>query len=818
MGLATLASNRLYSYAPHLALLNYKLFLLANGKIKRLMVFMPPRHGKSELCSKYFPAWFIGRYAQRILLTSYEASFASTWGRLSRNTLTEYGPSVFGVRVSQDSSAADHWELEGAGGQRGVMVTAGVGGAITGKGASCFPAGTRIATEYGPIAIERLCALQYQVRVWAFDHEAQRPVLRRIVAAREIASSDLVEVTTTSGRRIRATADHRFYVPGVGYRAAALLRRGDDLQSIRVTKQQDLRDMRPSQERSRCHVPGVLSARASADRQPSMCPMRRHVRASAVSARTRAAARMRRRLLLQRLLTGASRDQTRQGVRLLRAAYAGQPQPALLLGSMPGGGAATAHYALSLLRDDLSSGQPPHAILHTAMRQRRSLRAYARQGQFALQDRHELREVVRGYATSDSSARQATLPRLPDAGTAHNGDVARPASQANQSRHSPYQRESNRQHAREPRDALQGVSCDTPQVERDAVAVVRHLRAGSVSVYDLQVEECHNFFAEGVLAHNCLIIDDPVKNMEEANSATLREKAWSWYTSTAYTRLEPEGRILVIQTRWHHDDLSGRILDRAKEELADGEPWHVLSLPAIAEGDEQYDIPGAPSPFSRKEGEPLWPDRFSAERLAKIRSDVGSSVWTSLYQQRPSPEAGMIWRAEWFKRYRELPEISYTIQTVDSAFKTTMSADYSVIATWGKTAAGFYLLDLWRARVEFPDLKRAVVDQYNKNRPYAIYIEDKASGQSAIQELRRETNLPILAYESSDSKIARAQAVSPLAEAGKVYVPAEAPWVADWLDEHAKFPNGSFDDQVDTSSMALEKLRDGSGITIWDDF
>jgi len=312
-----------------------------------------------------------------------------------------------------------------------------------------------------------------------------------------------------------------------------------------------------------------------------------------------------------------------------------------------------------------------------------------------------------------------------------------------------------------------------------------------------------------------LIIDDPVKNMEDANSATMREKAWSWYTSTAYTRLEPDGWILVIQTRWHYDDLSGRILDRASEELADGERWHVLSLPAVAECNEEYEIGGG-EPFKRSEGEPLWPSRFPPERLATIRSDVGSTVWTSLYQQRPSPEAGMIWQRGWFKRYRELPTISYTIQTVDSAFKTTRASDYSVIATWGRAADGYYLIDLWRQRVEFPDLKRAIVDAHAKHRPHAVYIEDKASGQSALQELQRDTALPLLPYISSDSKIARAQAVSPLAEAGHVYVPESAAWIADWLDEHANFPNAPHDDQVDTTSMALEKLRDGSGITIWD--
>lgn len=406
------------------------------------MVFMPPRHGKSFLCSQYFPAWYVGAFQGRVILTSYEATFAATWGRLARNVLTDWGPSVFGVRVAQDSSAADHWELEGAQSQHGVMYTAGVGGAITGKGASL------------------------------------------------------------------------------------------------------------------------------------------------------------------------------------------------------------------------------------------------------------------------------------------------------------------------------------------------------------------------------LIIDDPVKNMEEAQSATMRDKAWSWYTSTAYTRLEPDGRVLVIQTRWHDDDLSGRILKHARDE-GDTEPWHVLSLPAVAESDEEYPIAGD-TPYVRAEGAPLWPERFTAERLAAIRTDVGGSVWASLYQQRPTPDGGLIWHREWFKRYSALgglPQFQRVIQAVDTAFKTGVASDYSVIATWGYTGSAIYLLDVWRERVEYPDLKRALADQAAKWQPHIIYVEDAASGQSIIQELGRETALPIVALKPLGSKEARAAAVSPLAESGKVYIPDSAPWVADWLDEHVAFPRGAHDDMVDTTSMALEQIR-----------
>lgn len=468
---AVASSRRRFRTPKHLQLLDEYLYRLASphGDIKRLMVFMPPRHGKSLLCSQYFPAWFIGRYRQRVILTSYEATFAESWGRLARDVLAEWGPEIFGISVSRTISAGNHWELEGADGQRGVMYTAGAGGAITGKGA------------------------------------------------------------------------------------------------------------------------------------------------------------------------------------------------------------------------------------------------------------------------------------------------------------------------------------------------------------------------------DLLIIDDPIKNAEEANSPTYREKVWQWYTSTAYTRLEPDGRVLIIQTRWHDDDLSGRILKEVSEQQAqfdDTEPWYVLSLPALAEHDEHHDITGD-TPFERHEGDALWPERFDEKRLNAIKQDIGGMMFAALYQQAPVIEGGVIFKREWLNaRYRELPllpherverapslpglpstkgeskeRLSEVVLAVDGAWKTGVANDYSVIAVWGRTATHYYLLDIWRDKVELPSLLRAIDDMAMTWRPHAIIIEDEASGIAAIQALRDASRLPVVPFQPTGSKQARAAGVSPLFEANRVLLPDAAPWLSAWIEEHVRFPKAPHDDQVDTSSMALERLR-----------
>lgn len=151
------------------------------------------------------------------------------------------------------------------------------------------------------------------------------------------------------------------------------------------------------------------------------------------------------------------------------------------------------------------------------------------------------------------------------------------------------------------------------------------------------------------------------------------------------------------------------------------------------------------------------------------------------------------------------------MQAVDSAFKEGVGSDYSVIATWGTDGKNYNLVDLWRDRVEYPSLRRAVQDEYARWRPDAVLVEDASSGQSVIQELRRETNLPIVAVPAKGSKQNRADAVAPLFEAGKMWLPEYASWVADFIEEHVSFPRGVHDDQVDTTSMALARLRGATG-------
>ena len=178
-----------------------------------------------------------------------------------------------------------------------------------------------------------------------------------------------------------------------------------------------------------------------------------------------------------------------------------------------------------------------------------------------------------------------------------------------------------------------------------------------------------------------LIIDDPVKSAEEADSETYRNRAWDWYRATAYTRLEPEGALLLIMTRWHEDDLAGRILANQVDETV---PWEVISLPALADGEDA---------LGREAGQALWPERYDERALAEIRAQLGSYHFTALYQQRPAPPEGALFKEEWWRFWAEAPTCEEVVLSVDCSYKDGKGSSYTVIQVWGRVGVRIYLLD-----------------------------------------------------------------------------------------------------------------------------
>jgi predicted phage terminase large subunit-like protein len=299
-----------------------------------------------------------------------------------------------------------------------------------------------------------------------------------------------------------------------------------------------------------------------------------------------------------------------------------------------------------------------------------------------------------------------------------------------------------------------------------------------------------------------LIVDDP-HNVLEAQSEVKRQTALDWFDQTFSTRLnnKKEGVIIIIMQRLHEMDLTGHLKEKGG--------YEHLCLPIVAEKKQAIYLLGKEKKV-REEGELLHPEREGLEELNKIKIALGEYGYAGQYQQRPAPLGGGMIKMDWFKRFKTQPdkqEVIKIIQSWDTALTANTGSDYSVCTTWLQTDKGYFWIDTYRAKLEFPELKRMCISLAMQYNPHVVLIEDKGSGQSLLQELRNEPTINALPIKPVGDKIVRMSAASPAIEAGKVYMPEKAAWLPDATNELMQFPNGSHDDIVDSVSQCLNWIR-----------
>ena len=314
-----------------------------------------------------------------------------------------------------------------------------------------------------------------------------------------------------------------------------------------------------------------------------------------------------------------------------------------------------------------------------------------------------------------------------------------------------------------------------------------------------------------------LIIDDPHSEQEATIAETnpeVYDKTYEWYTSGPRQRLQPGGSIVIVMTRWSKRDLTAQVLKAAA--LRDGEEWEVIDFPAIM-----------PS------GNPLWPEFWPLEELAVLRNELPHSKWMAQYMQDPTSEASAIIKREWWQVWEkdDPPNCEFVLMSWDTAFEKHNRADYSACTTWGvfyrdddgsdwevskadrgKPQAHIILLNAFRDRMEFPELKRVAIEQYRSWEPDGVIIEKKASGAPLIYEMRA-MGIPVQEFTPTkgNDKISRLNAVSDIFASGRVWIP-ETRWAEEVVEEVASFPAGDHDDYVDSVSMALARFRQGGYI------
>jgi len=296
-----------------------------------------------------------------------------------------------------------------------------------------------------------------------------------------------------------------------------------------------------------------------------------------------------------------------------------------------------------------------------------------------------------------------------------------------------------------------------------------------------------------------VIIDDPHKP-EDAASDVKRENVINWYRSTLLSRLNDPANsaIILIQQRVHEADLAGFLLEQGG--------WVHLDLPAVAEESGEVDL-GWRGRVPRPPGHLLHPDRLSKALLKERKSELGSYVFAAQYQQRPAPLGGGLVKWRWFQTYDVRPEKrpgDRIVQSWDTASKADQANDWSVCTTWLVRGKNAWLLDVHRAKLEFPQLRRRIVKQAKHHDARLILVEEAGSGIQLIQDLKADTHLSIKGMIPKDDKATRLLSVSHLIEGGQIAVPAEASWLAEFRREITLFPNGRHDDQVDSLSQFLK--------------
>lgn len=732
------------------------------GDITQLIFCMPPRHGKTEMATKRFAAWYSGKHPEHdIAVASYSDTMAEDMGADTRAILNsaQYKQVFPKYGLRRGGTAKSNIQTQ-AGGR---MVFVGRGGALTGRGANCLVGETEVMTPYGARQIRHV---RVGEEVLSYDERTGRSVWRRIEAVSARPQARIFRVSDNDGRVFDATADHRVYAGGEWVEASKLSP-GDRL----------------------------------------VCAMRESRYPTGVRGREARAERVGKFLLLERLL-GCRNERRpfwetvvcamrRAGTKVAGEFRFAKAGACFLFTGLQGRGAAGrtgaadrgAHAPVRAVSSDVRSAQCSDPVLLAPLCGTGAFRDYARCKQPSLAEwgrgatqRTACDAPVSGASSSYLGSGWASLRRV--LGFRKSGGASHRREPAEQSRV-------------ELGDALQPL----PQASSffrcgsSYVAAVEDLRREAV-VYDIQVEETECFFANGVLVHNCLLIDDLFKDHEEARSQAIRDQAWNWFTKVAMTRRMGKKLVVITMTRWHSDDIIGRLTDPENQNYSAEEAasWKIIRLPALAEEDD---------PLGRPVGEPLWPENYGTEYLRQ-QQRIDPLGFAALFQQRPTVADGILFRRENIRYYDTLPDNLRYYASSDHAVGTKERNDPSCFLKVGiDEDSNIYLTETaWKRMAADEQVEVMLTMAAGKTAPLQWWAERGHISKSIgpfLHKRAQETGRYINVVEVTPAvdKEQRAQSIAARVAMGKVFFPRVSTWTEKAVNELLAFPNGNHDDFVD---------------------
>ena len=771
-----------------------------------LVLNAPPRHGKSRTIS-LFTSWIFGRKPtlkvmtgsyNEILSTSFSKSVRDTIQEVKANPETTVFSDIFpGVEIKRGDAAMNLWSLKD--GHNNYLATSPTGTA-TGFGADCFPAGTMISTPYGEYTIETVHRKNIR-QTLSLSHKSGKIEIANIVASRRKMAHEFTTVTTESGREIESTSDHRFYTEERGYVRASDLQRGETLKTL----SRDMFGMQATETRARREVLELLQQGTKTDGAIEVPQLRKGLRNSSVRKNQAAKARGEGNILLRQMfLSISSKRAKKKGMPDMQGIPSARKEVLFCRVQEEGGEKSqnVKRYTLRALQHFIYAEIKKKYVLFAELRKQSTRGKNDRGGKFPFQGWHKLHKGISRLPGADIRTRQFPVPNVRRSRSEEPDEALQ---RRFESSHTSYRPQSSEQRLHEFDNALYYMPYKAPQNEK-IIKVTTFSK--EEFVYDIQVDEHHNFFANGVLVHNCIMIDDLIKSSLEANTDTVLAAHWSWFANTMLSRLEEGGKIIIVMTRWSTKDLAGKVLEWCK---AEGKRYRHISYKAHQGG-----------------GKMLCPQILSYKSYLSKASAMSRETVRANYDQEPMDVRGKLYGE--FKTYTTLPVDVHgqsLLQDIRSYTDTADEGDdYLCQMIYGVHDKYAYILDIYYTKDPMETTEAECARRLAEWRARTATIESNNGGRGFARQVR--AHLQRSAWQGTEVRTftqRRNKKARIISNATTVMQRILMPtgWQSRWpeyydaMAQYQREGTNAHDDAPDTTTGVVEDLLGISGATAQED-